>query len=208
MIVKYGDSEDSESRDALISEILPKETFVKRIIEPEIENCLFNALSECVRGELELLRIYPKKVGEEPVEEKAKTFDPTNNSTCFMGKAFKSNNKLVDVELVRYRKAVGTVPHWVWGNSTLLEIWGGDHFEDYQEMVIGAFEYAFRLREDCPEIVFHTNPLFKNEKSKEFKLSESQREEKEFLDDLFARALVYGVKDVKQARRDMKRGRR
>ncbi|MBS3914434.1 MAG: hypothetical protein KG003_08040 [Bacteroidetes bacterium] len=205
MIVKYGDSEDSPERDALILEILPKETLISKIIEPQIEEHLFEALAECVMGELQIFRMYPKKIGSQPIEEKIKTFDPTNNETCFMGKGFKSNDELQDVELVKYRKAIGTIPHYVWGNVTLLEIWGGDHFEDYPDMVIGAFEYAFRLRDECPKIKFYTNPLFKNEKSKEFKLSQKQKDEKEFLDDLLARALVYGVKSVEQARRDRKR---
>lgn len=199
------DEEDSPERDELINQVLPKQTIISEILEPLIEKRLFKELAECVRRELEIYRNYPKKISKEPLTEQVKTFNPTNNGTCYMGKAFKGNDILLDAELARYRKAIGTIPHYVWGNCTLLEIWGGDHFEDYPKMVIGAFEYGMKLRDTCPKIIFYTNPLFKNQKSKEFRLSASQIEEKEFMDELMAKAIVYGVKTPAQARRDMKR---
>lgn len=163
---------DHKERRKKIKEILPKQTLISEILEPLIEKTLFNALALCVRRELEIYRAFPKRENEEPIESQIETFNPTNNETCYMGKAFQHNGDLMDSDLAEYRKAIGTIPHYVWGNCTLLEIWGGDHFEKYPEMVKGAFEWAMGVREDCPEIVFHVNPLFKNKSSAEFKLSQ------------------------------------
>lgn len=206
MLIQYKDEFDSPAREAAIRELLPKQTIICDVLEPLISKTLFKALAKCVRTELEIYRNYPKKPSPDPVEEMLDTFNPTNNETCYMGKGFKSNDgDLVDAELYAYRRAIGTIPHYVWGDVTLLEIWGGDHFEDHKHMVTGAFEYGMKLRDNCPVIKFFVNPLFKNKKSKEFRLSKKQVEEREYMDDLMARAMVYGVKSLKEAQRDRKR---
>jgi hypothetical protein len=207
MNIKQYDEEDTPERDAKIKEVLPKQTIISTVLEPLIEKLLFKPLAECVRQELEVYRAYPKKKPDEPLKEMVDTFDPTNNESCYMGKGFKGNDELIDIELVHYRQAIGTIPHFIWGNCTLLEIWGGDHFEEHKDMVLGAFEYGMKIRDDCPEIKFYTNPLFKNQRSKTFRLSDKQRKEKEYMDELMAHALVFGVKTPAQARRDMKKRR-
>lgn len=208
MNVRYRDSEDSQERDELIKEVLPQQTIISEILEPIIEKRLFKELAECVRRELDIYRNFPKKTNKEPIKEQIKTFDPRNNNSCFMGKAFKANEEIQDAELTQYRRAIGTIPHHVWGNVTLLEIWGGDHFEEHTKMVLGAFEYGMRLRETCPRIKFFVNPLFKNQKSKEFKLSDYQKEQKEYMDELMARAMTFGVRTPAEARKIIAKERR
>lgn len=117
------------------------------------------------------------------------------------GKAFKHNYKITDGELARYRQAVGTIPHPIWGKCTLLEIWGGDHIGEYREMVIGAFKYGAGLIKNCPPIKVHVNPLFQNSKSGEFKITEEEREEQEYQEILMAKALFYGVNEPKKRKR-------
>lgn len=208
MNIKYIDAEDSNERDELIKQLLPKQTIISEVLEPLIEKTLFKAMAKCVRMELEIYHNYPKKKREESKKEIKKTFDPRNNGSCFMAKAFKSNDDIVDAELTDYRKAIGTIPHHVWGNCTLLEIWGGDHFEDHPKMVNGAFAYGLGFRKTCPTIKFYVNPIFKNRASKNFKLSDAQREQQAYMDELMTKAMLYGVKTLKQARADMKRRRK
>lgn len=206
MNIKIIEDGDGPKRDALIKKTLPKETIISTILEPSIEERLFDIIAECIKKELEIYRSYPKN--SEGSKKKAKaieTFDPRNNETCFMGKAFRGNSELTDYELTIYRKAIGTIHHPVWGDCTLLEIWGGDHFEDYNEMVVGAFKYGMNLTNVCPEIKVFTNPLFQNKKSKAFRLSEAQQNYKDEMDMLLAKAMVFGVKDPKQAMRDRNR---
>lgn len=194
--------ETNKKRLAKIEKVLPKETIISTTLEPEIEKRMFDVLEKCIRAELEIYRAYPKRkpVSEEKVSasDMVKTFDPTNNKTCFMGKGFKANDGITDSELSHYRKAIGTIIHPVWGNCTLLEIWGGDHFEDYNEMVVGAFKYGMNLCEECPDIKVYTNPLFQNKKSKNFKLSPEQQQYKDDMDLLLAKAIIFGVKDPKE----------
>lgn len=206
MNIKITEDGDSPKRDALIKKTLPKETIISTILEPSIEERLFDIIAECIKKELEIYRNYPKNSKDHKSKEKStETFDPRNNETCFMGKAFRGNSELTDHELAIYRKAIGTIHHPVWGDCTLLEIWGGDHFEDYNKMVVGAFEYGMNLTNTCPDIKVFTNPLFQNKKSKTFRLSEAQQNYKDEMDMLLAKAVVFGVKDPKQAMRDRKK---
>lgn len=203
MLVNYIEQGD-DKRKKLIGEILPKQTITSLLLEPAIERLLFAILAECVISELEIYRLYPKRNKEKPVE-KVKTFDPRTNDKCFMGKSFKANNHITDSELFEYRKAVGTINHPIWGDCTLMEIWGGDHFEEHNEMVVNAFRYGIGLIDERPEIRFYTNPLFQNKKSKEFKLSAEQQEYKKEMDELLAKALIFGVRTPIQARNARKR---
>jgi len=209
MNIKFTNSKDSPERDSIIANILPKETIIATILEPTIEKALFKTLAQCVRLELAIYRAYPKNTsfGEkpEPPEEQVKTFDPRTNEKCFMGKAFRANTHVVDSELTAYRKAIGTIPHPVWGDCTLLEIWGGDHFEEHNKMVVDAFKYGTNQIEQCPTIEFHVNPLFQNKKSKTFKLSPAQKDYKDEMDMLLMKAMIFGVNTPKQAKAARKR---
>lgn len=207
MNIKITDQGDSPQRDEKIKKVLPKESIISTILEPSIEQRLFDVIAECIKKEIEVYRQYPKN--SEHVKKKKKsveTFDPRNNGTCFMGKAFRGNGDgVTDYELAVYRKAIGTINHPTWGDCTLLEIWGGDHFEEHNEMVVGAFKYGMNLTNQCPEIKVYTNPLFQNKKSKEFHLSDAQKEYKQEMDMLLAKAVIFGVKTPEDARKARKR---
>jgi hypothetical protein len=208
MTINFKGPEDSKERDELIKSILPQESIVSSILEPAIEKTLFNTLAKCIRAEIEIYRKYPKlgvKKEKEAVKEAVKTFDPRNNGTCFVGKAFRSNNDHTDGELVKYRKAIGTIPHPIWGDCTLMEIWGGDHFEEHNKMVTKAFKYGMNLIDTCPVIKVHVNPLFQNKKSKKFLLTDAQKEHQEYMDDLLSKAMVFGVKTPAQSLASRKR---
>lgn len=202
MLIHYHDPE----RDKAIEAIMPKETIIGTVLEPMIEKTLFDTLAQCVAMELEIYRKYPKNEdSKETPKEQVKSFDPRNNETCFMGKRFKGNGHATDWQLSKYRKAIGTIPHPVWGDCTLLEIWGGDHFEEHQTMVENAFKYGMGMQATCPEIKFFVNPLFQNKKSKSFKLSEAQQQYKNDMDELLAKAMVFGVRSPKEAQKANKR---
>lgn len=196
--------ENSEKRNKLISKILPDKTIIETVLEPQIEKVLFGTIADCIRQELEIYRRFPKRT-EEKKAEMIKTFNPTNNETCFMGKGFKANNHVTDSDLYLYRNKIGKVNHPIWGDVTLMEIWGGDHFEEHNEMVVNAFKYGMNIIDECPEIKVFVNPLFQNKKSKNLKLSTAQQEYKDEMDMLLAKAMIFGVKDVKQAKRDRRR---
>lgn len=206
MIINYTDEQDSRGRNEKIKATLPKQSIISAMLEPELNKRLYGVLAKCIRAELEIYRAYPKKVKEnEPVAEMEKTFDPRNNDTCFMGKAFKANKHITDSELSIYRKAIGTVNHPVWGDCTLLEIWGGDHFEEHNKMVVNAFRYGMNLTNTCPAIKVFVNPLFKNENSKEFKLSKAQKEYQDDMEMLMAKAMIFGVRTPKEAQKERQR---
>lgn len=202
-------SKDHEKRTEEINKILPKETIIATTLEPAIEKRLFDIIAMCVEKELAIYRQYPKRknisADKETPKEMIETFDPRNNDTCFMGKGFRSNGDITDSELNDYRKAIGTIHHPIWGDCTLLEIWGGDHFEEHNEMVISAFKYGIGMIDTCPEIKVHVNPLFQNKKSKDFKLSAAQQEYRDEMDNLLARAMVFGVKSPEEARKARRR---
>lgn len=203
MNIRFTDSQDSPERYEIIKSILPTESIISQILEPSIEKKLFTIISKCIKAELEIYRKYPKKpiANDNTDKEKVKDFDPRNNETCFMGKAFKKNGNLTDAELSDYRKAMGTIPHPVWGNCTLLEIWGGDHFEEHNKMVVNAFKYGIGLIDTCPTIKVFVNPLFQNKKSKDFQLSDDQREYQEQMEMLLEKAMIFGVNEPKKRKR-------
>ncbi len=115
-----------------ISELLPKETLTSQIVQPAIERYLYPALTKALKEEIEIYKAIPKALTEKAKEE-IKTFDTRHNNTCFMGKGFGYNKHIISAPLGEYRKRVGTINHPVWGECTLLEIWGGDHFESHQK---------------------------------------------------------------------------
>lgn len=201
MHIEFHDKNDTPARKAKIKEVLPKETFIASILEPSIEKHLFGVLAECIKKELEVYRAYPKNPNfgtNETTEQKIESFDPRSNETCFMGKGFRANASATDVELAKYRKAVGTINHPVWGDCTLMEIWGGDHFEEHTDMVKDAFKYGMGTIDVCPTIKVYVNPLFQNKHSKTFKISEAQQQYKDDMDMLLAKAIVWGVKEPKK----------
>lgn len=195
--------EERQERQNLIDGLLPKQTLIASILEPSIEKKLFGIIAKMIKTELEIYRQYPKRTmpDAEVKKEMVKDFDPRHPKTCFMGKAFKSNYNATDVELAKYRKAIGTIPHPLWGDCTLLEIWGGDHMKDYGKMVIAAFKYGAGIIDTCPPIKVHVNPLFQNSKSGEFQTTDEEKEEAEYHEMLLAKALFYGVKEPKKRRR-------
>lgn len=192
-------------RSKTLKEILPKETIIATVLEPVIEKRLFDILATCVQQELEIYRKYPKAKAKEKKEEVVKTFDPRNNKSCFMGKGFQHNDSLTNSDLNEYRKAIGTIKHPVWGDCTLMEIWGGDHFEEHNKMVVDAFKYGMNLIDKAPKIKFFVNPLFQNKKSKEFKLSPAQIEYNKEREELLAKAMVFGVRSPAEAKRARRR---
>lgn len=206
IVIDYieGSFEEREERRRSIEAILPKQTIISSILEPSIEKRLFNVLAECVREELEVYKNFPKRTlmaESEKAKEDIKDFDPRHPKTCFMGKAFKGNYKYTDADLAMYREAIGTIPHPTWGKCTLLEIWGGDHIAEHKQMVLGAFKYAAGIIKNCPTIKFHVNPLFQNKKSGEFKITDEEKEENEYRELLMAKALFYGVKEPRNAKK-------
>tara|TARA_R110000868_G_scaffold14426_4_gene67181 strand:+ start:9965 stop:10579 length:615 start_codon:yes stop_codon:yes gene_type:complete len=197
------DSPEGVARKEIIENLLPKQTIISRILEPSIEKRLFHILEKCVREELEIYKSYPKRTYKsvEEAKEMTKDFNPGHPKTCFMGKAFKSNYNVTDSELYEYRKAIGTIPHPVWGKCTLLEIWGADHIKDHRKMVLGAFKYAVGINKNCPTITMHVNPLFQNSKSGVYDITDEEKEDQEYRELLMAKALFYGVNEPKKRKK-------
>lgn len=203
-IITYHEK-DEEQRQEALKRLLPKQSLVETELYPVIQKKLYGTIARLIRTELEIYRKYPKRNKKESTKEKKKTFDPRNNKSCFMGKAFKQNDSLTDNDLANYRNAIGTVDHPTWGNCTLLEIWAGDHYKDYPKMVKAAFSYGYGTRAKMPSIKIHINPLINNPNSGKAKLDKEQKEEKEAREELFARALVFGVKTAAKARKSRRR---
>ena len=190
------------ARTALIESILPKETLIKTMLTPKL-NSMTPTLLKMLYAELEVYRQFPKTPLEdiEKAKKEVKTFDPRNHTSCFQGKAFKvKDNTWGDAELQDYRNAVGTFHHAEWGDATLLEIWGGDHFKDYPKMVKAAFKYGANINKTKPVLKFHINPLFMNKKSGKTKMTPEQKQYQEDMDLLLHKAMIYGVKGPKRRR--------
>lgn len=201
MIVNFVDnSPEAQERKKVIEAILPTTSLIEEYLYPAIEKKVFKTLKKILLEEIEIYRQYPKRMKEEP-KEATKTFDPRNNNTCFVGKAFKANDSLTDMELEEYREKVGTIDHPMWGDCTLLEIWGGDHFEKHPKMVSDVFKYGMGIRKTLPNVKIHVNPLFANKNTGDRKLSKDQKEHKEYMEDLLAKAMVFGVRNAKEAQK-------
>jgi len=197
MKVSFSGPEDTVERLAEIEALLPKIDFIKSIIEPAILDRMTPIFVKALRAELEVYRAYPKRTGDPRLM--IKSFDPRSNKSCFMGKAFKANHHITDIELDKYRKAIGTINHPMWGKVTLLEIWGGDHFVDYNSMVLAAFKYGMGINKNCPTLKFHVNPLYVNKNTGKTVLDEEQKQYLKDLNLLHAQAEVFGARTLKEA---------
>src|SRR6188768_1831482 len=175
MIMKWskGDKKEQAARDEKIAQVLPKRGLISSFIQPKLLKAMQVPLIAALKKELEIYRKYPKEGKYKPKE-----FDPRNNKKCFMGQGFQANSHGVegwtDFDLKEYRKKVGTIDHREWGDVTLLEIWAGDHFEKYGDMVLNAFMYGWGEAE-MPEIKFHINPFYKNPQSGSFQKDDGHR---------------------------------
>ncbi len=152
---------EDEQTEALKKQVLPKETITDSFLIPGIMKASKKILIEALKREIEIYKAFPKR-GRMDI----KTFNTKNHKTCFMGQAFNvTNSAFSDTDLRDYRKAVGTFKHGEWGDATLLEIWGGDHFDSHRDMVKGVFSYCRGTRETLPPLKFEVMPLFQNKKS-------------------------------------------
>lgn len=169
---------DGKKRTELIKQILPKKSIIDSFLQPRLMEAMSDILIKALKKEIEVYKAYPKKGQYDPG-----TFDTRSTDTCFMGQGFKGNgfgvDNWYDAELQEYRKAIGTMHHMEWGNCTLLEIWGGDHYMSHKEMVVGVMEYAFGIRKTMPELHFYVNPFFKNKKSGEMVISSAVKEDRD-----------------------------
>jgi hypothetical protein len=204
MYIRYTDtSPEGEKRSKLIKDTLPKETLIETFLKPKVLQ-MFPMLLKMVYAELEIYRAYPKKPLDESGKAKlaVKTFDPRNHTSCFQGKAFNvKDHSFGDGDLRDYRRAVGTFNHAEWGDSTILEIWAGDHMKDYPEMVTQAFKYGCNLIKTRPTLKITINPLFMNKMTGKTKLTDDQKIYKYDQDLLLAKAMAWGVRTPAQANR-------
>lgn len=167
---------------AEIKSVLPDKPITTELIPVLLKLCK-KPLLEALKQEIEIYKAFPKRGRMDKI-----TFDATNHKTCFMGQGFnvKSGELHGDADLRDYRKGVGTYEHGTWGDCTLLEIWGGDHFKDYKSMVKGVFSYCKGERTTLPSLAFHVFPLFSNSKSGRWTLDEADKDvfEYEYLTEL------------------------
>lgn len=168
----------SPERDKLIESILPKKSIVDDFLQPRLMEAMNDVLVKALKQEIEVYKKFPKQG-----EYKPDSFDTRSPDTCFMGQGFRANGigmeGWYDVDLKKYRQAVGTIAHQEWGSCTLLEIWGGDHFNSHKEMVTGVMRYAWGKSKFLPDIQFYVNPFFKNSSSGQMVLSEKKKEDHE-----------------------------
>jgi hypothetical protein len=155
---------EGQQREALINSILPTEPITGPAINDKILSSTKKQAIKMLEEEIEIYRAFPKKGEYDP-----DNFTPRNSRKCFMGQGFTANGHgfegWTDYDLVRYRKAVGTIEHETWGQCTLLEIWGGDHYEKWPKMVKDTFLYGWGKLDKRPKVTFHVNPFNKNSKS-------------------------------------------
>lgn len=192
---------------------LPEVTILDSLVKPKIEK-LYPTFTKAIKEEIEILRKIPKGelvTSDLPSKDKEKewdekSFEPRHPSSCFMGKVFKQKVGQSTTPLNLYREKIGTVRHEIWGDVTLLEIWGGDHYKDYPKMVESVFRYIYGYRGTLPKgIKFHVNPLTPNSKTGKMRETVEDKERREWFEDLHARAEVFGVRTAKEASRARKR---
>lgn len=141
---------------------LPKQTLtgeIQKRFDDFYEGTIKVMLLKALLQEIEIFKRLPKANATFNLEE----FDPRNPRTCFMGQGFFSNGRgleaMTDADLVEYRNAVGRFQHPVWGHCTVLEMWGGDHFTEWPDMVKGVLAYCMGERDELPHIEIKTNLL-------------------------------------------------
>jgi hypothetical protein len=157
---------------AAMKAVLPKKPITDELVPLLLKICK-KPLLEALKQEIEIYKAFPKRGRMDKL-----TFDTTNHKTCFMGQGFnvKSGEIFDDADLRDYRQGVGTFRHGTWGNATLLEIWGGDHFKDYKPMVRAVFSYCKGERATLPPLKFHVFPLFSNKESGRWTLDEDDKD--------------------------------
>lgn len=188
------DSPEGKRRRALIESLLPKKTIVEDFLQPRLMESMNDVLIKALKQEIEIYKAYPKK-GQYEIG----AFDPRTTGRCFMGQGFQANGVGLegwyDGELQEYRQAIGTMNHAEWGNATLLEIWGGDHFKDYPDMVTGVMKYAWGEQKTMPEIHFYINPFFKNNATGQMILTDEMKDDREQREHLAKLAAYIEIRD-------------
>jgi len=93
-------------------------------------------------------------------------FDPRDNNHCLFGQGFKGNGghigtlfAIADDNMKETRALMCRIPHPIWGNCTLLEIWAADHYTDYKDMVCEMFKYLSGETDEMPEFEIHFHPM-------------------------------------------------
>jgi hypothetical protein len=159
-------------RTAAINAVLPEKPITDDLVPLLLKLCK-KPLLAALKQEIEIYKAFPKQGRMDKL-----TFDTTNHKTCFMGQGFnvKSGEIFDDADLRDYRKAVGTYKHGTWGNATLLEIWGADHFKKYKPMVKGVFSYCKGERATLPALTFYVFPLFSHKESGGWTLDEDDKD--------------------------------
>ncbi len=159
-------------RMAAMKAALPNKPITDDLVPLLLKLCK-KPLLAALKQEIEIYKAFPKRGRMDKL-----TFDTTNHKTCFMGQGFnvKSGELFDDADLRDYRRAVGTYKHGTWGNATLLEIWGADHFKHYKPMVKGVFSYCKGERSTLPHLAFHVFPLFSHKGSGGWTLDEDDKD--------------------------------
>lgn len=156
---------------AAIKAVLPDKPITDNLIPVLLKLCK-KPLLDALKQEIEIYKAFPKRGKMNKI-----TFDTTNHKTCFMGQGFSvSNSEFGDADLADYRKGVGTFKHGTWGNATLLEIWGGDHFHKHKVMVKAVFSYCKGERSTLPPLKFYVFPLFSNKNSGRWTMDEDDKD--------------------------------
>lgn len=171
---------NSPEKQQKIKEALPARPLIDTILHPHLDSLMSTVLLDILKKEIEVYKVYPKNNGKYDPEK----FNPRNHKTCFMGMGFFANGQggMEDSDLPVYRQGVGTLHHPTWGDHvTLLEIWGGDHFEKFPDMVKAVYDYAFGYRDTMPEVVFLVNPLVFSKDSGTFLMDEEDLAERRFM---------------------------
>jgi len=173
----HGTKEEQVEREKLIEKVLPKEPIIDSYLEPNLMKSMERVLIKALKREIKIYKAFPKTNAKYDPEK----FNPRNNTQCFMGQGFAYNGHGMegwyDADLRLYRAKVGMIAHKAWGTCTLLEIWGGDHFKDWNKMVVDTFKYCYGEIPRLPKLQFHINPFYRNAKSGAMEVTAEQAEE-------------------------------
>ena len=146
---------NADKRGKLLADLpaAPLTEALKEAFNKTFEQTLAPIMRDALLEEIEIFRAIDKPNNRFNLD----SFNPTTNGDCFMGQGFFANGDMIDEDLEIYRKRVGTIEHPVWGNCTLLEIWGADHFNGHRDMVRSVWEYVTGKTDAQPEIAIHVN---------------------------------------------------
>ena len=185
---------DTPEKKKFREETLPKQPLTHTILVPAIRELLQDSLLQTLRAEIEIYKAFPKNNAKPDL----KAFNPTNPKTCFMGQGFgQKHSGWSDADLDIYRKRIGTINHPIWGNCTLLEIWGADHYQSDNDMVVGVFKYCYGMRKTLPILKFNSIPFILTELTGKLTMREEDKEQA--MDEYFTNANV-----IRASRFDMK----